>query len=246
MAETLNLNSVQVQAETPTTKTFLFELADSQFDYEPGQYITLKLLDDIDDPRGPQRPFTLSSSPTESGIISITIKTTESLFKQRLEQIAEQQLEPAACLKLRGPLGSFTLDSQRPAVLIAGGIGITPFRSMLRYLSDRHISLPVTLVYSNTTPDEIAFGNELEEIADGGDWLEIVYTITQNENAYPEWTGQRGRIDAGLLREACKRLQRPIYYVCGPPGMVAGITDILQQELNVAESDLRVEKFAGY
>lgn len=246
MAETLTLKSVTTRAETPSTQSFIFELGDDSLVYKPGQYVTVKLLDEIDDPRGPQRPFTLSSSPTDERHISIATKMTGSPFKKRLQWIAEHNVEPGKHLRLRGPMGRFTLDTERPVVCIAGGIGITPFRSMFRFINDRNGKMPVRLIYSNTTADDIAFRKELDELAAGGDWLRITYTITRSGNDEQTWDGRKGRIDADLISEASADLDAPLYYVCGPPGMVQAMTDILEQELGVPEPDLRTEKFAGY
>lgn len=246
MPDTLSLRSVESRTETPSTQTFLFRLAEDAFRYQPGQYITIKLLDDINDPRGPQRPFTLSSSPTDQNVISITVKMTGSVFKQRLQQLARQGGSLDEHLNLRGPLGSFTLDAQRPAIMIAGGIGITPFRSMLRSLGNEQQHEPIRLLYSNSTPEEIAFREELDELADQHDWLQVIHTISRPEDSDSPWRERTGRIDAELIREVSADLQQPLYYVCGPPGMVKAMTDILQDEFGIAEEDLRVEKFVGY
>lgn len=245
MAETLSLKSIETRAETPSIQTFFFELATADFDYRPGQYITVKLLDNIEDPRGPQRPFTLSSSPTEK-LISISVKMTGSPFKKQLQSIADQQENPDTHLKLRGALGSFTLDAQRPAVCIAGGIGITPFRSMLRYIDDRKINLPVSLLYSSSSADDIAFRDELDEIANKDSGLKTVYTITGSRAGNLRQPAKSGRIDAALIHQVSSRMQEPVYYVCGPPAMVTAMADILGSELGVGEADIRVEKFVGY
>lgn len=245
MAKILSLKSIESRMETFSTQTFFFELATNEFDYQPGQYITIKLMNGIEDPRGPQRPFTLSSSPTER-LLSISVKMTGSPFKKELQRIAERQEEPETHLKLRGALGSFTLDTQRPAVCIAGGIGITPFRSMLRYIHDRQRNLPVSLLYSNSSDDDIVFRDELDEIANKDSWLETIYTITGSQHGNLQRASKSGRIDAALIREASSRMREPVYYVCGPPAMVAAMNDILGQQLGIDEADIRMEKFVGY
>lgn len=245
MAATLALTSVESRSETPSARTFFFGLEQDGLDYLPGQYITIR-LEGLEDPRGPQRPFTLSSSPTEGRRIHITTRMTGSPFKQALQKIANEEDGLEQRIKVRGPLGSFTLDMERPAVMIAGGIGITPFRSMIRYLADQKAGLPIVLLYSNNIVSDIAFRDELDTVAEKADWLSIIHTITRTSEIEHAWSGRTGRIDSELITEAADHLDNPIYYVCGPPGMVTGMAGIIQSELSVPESDLRVEKFTGY
>ena len=146
---------------------------------------------------------------------------------------------------MRGPMGEFKLDTERAAVMIAGGIGITPFRSMLRDAADRGVDLQMILLYSNRTPAEIVFKQELDDIARRWKHLKIVYTITRPEEA-TDWAGKTGRIDARLIREQAQTLNAPLYYVCGSRTMVDDISRVVADELNVAQEDLRTEKFTGY
>lgn len=241
MAASIHPRSVESLQETSSARTFYFGLAEP-FDYHAGQCITVKLAD-VEDPRGPQRPFTLSSSPTEPGRISITIKMTGSPFKETLKKLADDDARLAEQLTLRGPMGDFTLDTERPALMIAGGIGITPFRSMIRHACDHAEGPAITLLYSNDTPDEIAFREELDSLAENNDWLTVVHTITGDTG---DWSGRTGRIDADLIAEHAGRLDNPVYYVCGPPDMVGAMEKILEDELTIPEADRRSEKFSGY
>jgi glycine betaine catabolism B len=241
MSETLYPISVCRREETGSVVTFVFELK-SSIKYQAGQYVSLKLVD-VDDPRGAQRPFTLSSSPTEGSRVSVTMKMTNSPFKTRLTEISERGALDE--IKMRGPMGEFVLDSGRAAVMIAGGIGITPFRSMLRCAADRGLGVQVALLYSNSTPAEIAFKSELDAIARHWAHLKIAYTITRPEKA-KSWAGNTGRIEADLIRKHAEALNDPLYYVCGPSSMVNDITRLVEDDLNVAAEDLRVEKFTGY
>lgn len=244
MASTLDISSITARAETPDTQTFTFEL-DNSLDYQPGQYVTLKLAD-VDDPRGPQRPFTLSSSPTEKKRIAITLRQTGSPFKKALQQLAEQQKDISDQIKVRGPMGDFTLDTERAALMIAGGIGITPFRSMIRDLYDRGVNIPVVLLYSNRTAEDIAFRDELDDIAGATDWLTVIHTLTQSDETDDNWRGRTERIDGELVSSVARQLADPIYYICGPTNMVTALVDIVQGQLEVPEGDIRFEKFSGY
>jgi len=235
--------AVEAYAETPTTQTFRFRLDGAMFDFRPGQYVTVKIAG-VDDPRGPQRPFTLSSSPSEADALWITTRMGGSPFKEALKELGAGG-DCSGRVNLRGPLGKFTLDRQRPAVMIAGGIGITPFRSMIRWVKDTQAEVPIVLLYSNETPAEIAFREELDDLAEAESWLEVVHTITDPEAA-EDWDGRTGRIDDKLIGEAAARLDHPVYYVCGPPGMGEGVHDAVVEDLGVREADLRPESFSGY
>jgi ferredoxin-NADP reductase len=241
MSKTLHPISVCHWQETGSVVTFAFELEGS-IEYQAGQYVNLKVTG-VDDPRGPSRPFTLSSSPTEGSRLAITMRMTNSSFKTRLTEISERGA--LGELKMRGPMGDFKLHGGRAAVMITGGIGITPFRSMLRCAADRGCDLQVVLFYSNSTPLEIAFKRELDDLARQWRRLKIIYIITRLEKA-KTWAGKTGRIDADLIQEHAGALDTPLYYVCGSPTMVNDIGRLLKDELNIAAEDVRTEKFTGY
>ncbi|MDZ7735296.1 MAG: FAD-dependent oxidoreductase [Gammaproteobacteria bacterium] len=106
--------------------------------------------------------------------------------------------------------------------MIAGGIGITPFRSMIRHAVDTAAGNAIILLYSNDTPDEIAFREELDSLAENNDWLTVIHTITGDSGS---WSSRTGRIDADLIAEHAGRLDSPVYYVCGPPDMVKAMDE---------------------
>lgn len=245
MASKLNPRSIESRPETPSTRTFSFSVDDGGFDYEPGQYVAVK-LEGVEDERGPQRPFTLSSSPTEQGQIRITSRMTGSPFKRALESLAEQDESIADRVRLRGPLGGFTLDPERESVMIAGGIGITPFRSMIRCLWDQGGGQHIVLLYSSTTPEDIVFRDELDTIAADAEWLDLVHTITEPHRAREKWAGRTGRIDTQLIADAADNLKNPLFYACGPPAMVSAMARIIEDQMRIPKADLRTEKFTGY
>lgn len=226
--------------ETPSVATFRFEAPGAGFSYEPGQFVSIE-IESVADPRGPRRSFTLSSSPTERGVVAITTKLTNSPFKRRLEALA-----PGEPVTLRGPFGRFLLEAVRPALLIAGGIGITPFRSMLRFAADTGLRRPTVLLDSNATVEEIVFREELDRLTQQLPSLTIVSTVTRPQYGETIWTGETGRIDARMIRKAAKGLEGPVAYACGPPAMVASMRAVLLQQLGFPDTDVRVEEFTGY
>ncbi|MGH9367182.1 MAG: FAD-binding oxidoreductase [Thermoanaerobaculia bacterium] len=225
--------------ETPSVMTFRFDLEGQRLDYEPGQYVSLALPDSAG-PEG-QHSFTLSSSPTEEGAIAITTRITGSAFKARLGS-----LKRGETVNVRGPFGRFTLEAGRPSVMAAGGIGITPFRSMLRFTADTGSAQRIDLLYSSGTVEEIVFRAELESLAGRIESLTVEETVTRPEPAASFWQGRTGRIDAPMLARAAGQLSRPLHYVCGPPGFVSGIRATLREDVGVADEDVRFEEFPGY
>ncbi len=224
------------QPETPSVTTFRFARV---FDYLPNQFVTLK-LHGIQDPWGPMRRFSLSSSPTEDHL-SITTKLTGSPFKEGL-----LALRPGDEAQVMGPLGHFVLDPERPAVMIAGGIGIAPFRGMILYAADRGLEIPIILLYSNRTPEDITFRGELDGLAQKLPHLRVLHTISRPADAKLGWRGRVGRIDAGFIRGATEGVEAPIYYICGLPEMVEDMALLLYRGLGIPAQDIRVERFMGY
>ncbi len=221
--------------------TVAFSLGEHRFAYEPGQYVSLVVPGVEDDPRGSERIFTLSSSPSEQGILTITTRDSGSPFKERLLR-GPEDLE----VEVRGPLGRFVLDSQRPAALLTGGIGITPFRSMIRAGGDRGFGEPVVLLYSNRTVEEIAFRDELERIAAENEAFTLGLTVTRPGDGDAPWAGRTGRIDGAWIEEMAGALANPRCYVCGPPAMVHELTGVLSHQIGVADEDILSEEFEGY
>ncbi len=231
---------LDARRDTPTVTTFRFGLDGRGFRFLPNQFVALQ-LDQVEDPWGPVRRFSLSSSPTEEGFISITTKMKGSPFKERL--LSLKSGEEAHVL---GPLGNFVLDATRPAVMLAGGIGISPFRGMIRYAADRGLAIAIVLLYSNRVPEEITFRAEFDELSRRWDNLRVIHTITRPQEAQVSWQGRVGRIDAALIQEATKGLEKPVYYICGLPAMVEDMANLLYRGLAVPAADIRLEKFMGY
>jgi ferredoxin-NADP reductase len=220
--------------------TFRFSTEGSGFRYLSNQAVRLS-LPGVEDPWGPVRTFSLSSSPTEPGQISVTCKISDTPFKQALSR-----LRPGDPATVYGPLGAFLFDIARPSVLIAGGIGITPFRGMLRFASDSHATTQRRLLYSARTPDEFVFLSELEELSRNDRHLKIHTTVTRPGESPGPWQGRVGRIDEAWIRMASDGLERPLYYVAGLPEMVQTVIAALRGPLGVPEDDIDYELFRGF
>lgn len=221
------------------TELFTFDLLGKEISFTPGQFIFVTIPNLLyPDDRGGRRQFSITNTPTQKGIIAIATRIRDSGFKKTLMEMplgARVQLGPTA--------GRFVLpeDTQRPLVFIAGGIGIGPFMSMLRHIKEQALPYVITLLYSNKDKASTAFFTELKEMPGNIPGLSVIFSMTQD----PSWQGETGRIDAGFVKKHIPDLQKPIFYVVGPPAMNAAIIQTLL-EIQVAKENIRQESFAGY
>jgi ferredoxin-NADP reductase len=208
-------------------------------DWRPGQYFWVELLDSpYDDERGPRRHITIATSPTE-GRLGLATRLRDTAFKRGLAELAVGD-----AIEVEEPKGTFSLpeDTEPSYVFVAGGIGITVFRSMLHFVADRALPYRVTLLYSNRDRASTAFLDELTELESRIPGLKVVATMT----ADPDWTGERRRIDERFLRDHLgDELGAFTYIVAGPPGMVDGMKELFGG-LGLPEEQLIVQGFAGY
>jgi ferredoxin-NADP reductase len=155
--------------------------------------------------------------------------------------------EPGTQVKVEGPYGDLTLSatSRRPAVFLAGGIGITPFRSIVLDAARNKVQRPQFLFYSNRRPEDAAFLGELRQLQKENPNFTLVATMTQPQKSQQAWQGLTGHIDKRMLQDSIGNLATPIYYIAGPPGMVAALHATLN-DAGVSDDDIRAEEFAGY
>ncbi|MCI4323274.1 MAG: FAD-dependent oxidoreductase [Thermoplasmata archaeon] len=231
---------LESRRESPSAMTFHFSTEGSGFRYLSNQAIRLA-LPGVDDPWGAVRSLSLSSSPSETDRLSVTCKISDTPFKQALAR-----LQPGETAEIYGPLGQFLLDVERPSVFIAGGIGITPFRGMLRYAVDTEIAPEQRLLYSARIPEELVFRAELDSIARRSDRVQVHYTVTRPAESPTPWGGRVGRIDPSWIQELAEPLDRPKYYVAGLPEMVNDVVAALQGPLGIPEDDIDYEVFRGF
>lgn len=238
MAVKLELALQEIKHESAFAKTFKFVLDSQEFTYQAGQYLTIDLA--VEDPRGKRRPFTISSSPTEKGFVTITTRIGPSPFKQTLNS-----LRTGSRVEIRASFGNFLLpsDNSKPVVMLAGGIGITPFRSMIKFASDSKLKLPINLIYSNRTSQDIPFKIECDNLCQLNHFFKPLYTITEKDDS--SWEGLTGFIDQKMIKENISDIANSIFYICGPPAMVEAMQQNLQI-LNIPEDRIKIEKFSGY
>jgi ferredoxin-NADP reductase/nitrite reductase/ring-hydroxylating ferredoxin subunit len=228
----------------------------SFLDYTAGQYAFFDIGGVHNDSRGPIRHFTISSSPTED-FVMITTRIRDTPYKKRLSSLEEDTI-----VKVRGPQGKFVLhvDYSKPAVFLSGGIGVTPFRSMIKYATDKQLPIKIVMFDSNRNQENTLFKREFDEYVNINRNLKIVYTITEEEEqgaqdttlssspTRQQWTGERGRIDKDMLTKHLTddEIKNSIFYTCGPPGMIKAMQDIIQNDLKIPKDRIKVEEFTGY
>ena len=206
------------------------------FDFKAGQAIDL-MLPGIEGGHA----FSLVNAPYDDEL-AIATRMRDSAYKRALKALA-----PGAGAHIDGPFGSLTLhrNAAREAVFLAGGIGITPFMSMLRHVAHERLEHRVVLVYSNRRPEDAAYLDELVALEEAQPWFRLVATMTEMAKSALPWSGERRLVDAALVRSATTGLAAPIFYVAGPPGMVESLRATLAAA-GVDEDDVRSEEFFGY
>jgi ferredoxin-NADP reductase len=213
--------------------------------FKAGQFMDLTLLDPYEtDPEGNTRGFSINSAPDDPELI-FTTRLRDTAFKRVL-----RSLPLGTGVQLDGPFGNFTLhnDENRPAVLLAGGIGITPFRSFVRRAAHEHLGHRILLLYANRRPEDAPFLDELYGFERENRRFTFVPTMTRLSDSRASWTGETGRIDPGMILRHTRRSAthaNAIYYIAGPPPMVAGLHGIVSS-LGIDDDDIRIEDFAGY
>ena len=223
------------------TELFRFEKP-AGFEYKAGQAVDIALIDPpITDEQGTSRAFSLVGAPSEREL-TIATRMRQSAFKRTLKD-----LPIGARVNLDGPFGSLTLHDNRArkAVFIAGGIGVTPFVSMLRHAAAERLPGEFVLVYSNRRPEEAAFLEELRQHEKRMERFRLVATMTQAQTSRLPWHGETERIEADFLKKAAVDLAGSVCYVAGPPGLVnAG--RLALNGVGVDDDDIRSEEFFGY
>lgn len=224
------------------TYSFYFYSANIDLNFLPGQYTRMTLSIEKPDERGSSRLFTIASSPLEKNHIMITTKIIQSSFKKRM-----MELEPKELVQFFGPMGGFVLNEKEKEhrVFLAGGIGITPFHSMTTYACAKNLSIPINLIASFSTQQDLVFYEELLYIAKKNPYIKIIYTITRPEESSIQWRGEIGRISDALIRKYVRNIFEPLYYIVGPPAMVAAIEEVVRG-MGVTSERIFIENFTGY
>lgn len=214
----------------------------TNFAFKAGQWVDITLQNPTEqDPKGNTRGFSIASGPEED-FLMVATRLRESAFKHEFAKIP---LETE--VQLQGPGGSLRLhnDASRSAVFLAGGIGVTPMRSILLDAAYRKLPHRIFFFDSNRRPEDAPFLDELLALRGQNPNYTFIPTMTRMADSTREWNGERGVIDKAMLEKYLGTAKSPIYYVVGPPGMVTGLHNMLN-EAGIDDDDIRTEGFSGY
>lgn len=223
------------------TMAFQFEKP-SGFIFKPGQWIDITLLDPSEtDAEGNVRGFSVASAPEEE-LLMVATRMRDTAFKRELAKMpmdTEVKITPAG--------GNLTLynNPARTAVFLAGGIGVTPVRSILLHAAQQRLPHKIVFFFSNRRPEDAPFLNELEALQKENPNYTFVPTMTHIADSQQQWNGETGKIDKEMLTRHLGAAESPIYYIVGPPGMVKGMQEMLN-ESGIDDDDIRTEGFSGY
>jgi ferredoxin-NADP reductase len=223
------------------TTAFRFEKP-ANWRFKAGQFLDLSLLDPSEtDAEGNTRTFSIASAPHEETLMLAT-RIRNTAFKRVLKT-----MPAGSTVKIEGPSGDLALhnDVKRTAVFLAGGIGITPFRSMVFQAAREKHSHRIILFYSNRRPEDAPFLDELGALEEENPNYKFVSCMTEMEKSHQSWLGEIGPIDKELLLRYLKDAVSPVYYIAGPPEMVKSLHTMVK-ETGVGDGDIHAEEFAGY
>jgi predicted ferric reductase len=203
-----------IRQETHDTRSIDFE--GDHPDYAPGQFMLLRLR--IDGALSTPHPFTISSSPARKGL-SVCIKSVGDFTSSISEGVGPDQ----AFVDMPYGVFSFLNHDAERYVFISGGIGITPFMSMLRFMRDKKLDKEAILIWGNKTQRDIAFEAELEKLASQMTSLKVFHVLSREK----EWPGEKGRIDTEKIKRIVGDFIRVEFFLCGPPGMMKDLEKAL-------------------
>jgi ferredoxin-NADP reductase len=217
--------------------------------FKAGQFMDLTLISPPEtDAEGNTRGFSINSAPDDPDLL-FTTRLRDTAFKRVL-----QRIPLGTEIKVEGPFGNLTLhnNASRPAILLAGGIGITPFRSMVRRAAHEKLPHRIILFYANRRPEDAPFLDELRGLARENPNFTFIPTMTQMSSSHLPWQGETGYLDHEMIVRHLKSstspvhdAARPIYYIAGPPQMVANLHTMLNKA-GIDDDEIRTEDFTGY
>ncbi len=223
------------------TEAYELDTSGSDFKFQAGQYADLTLLDPpYADAKGNQRTMSIANSPDQTDRLMFAVRLGRSAYKRSLHDMPLN-----SPVGLSRPTGRLVLpdDARRPVVMIAGGIGITPMRSMIEWATVNRLPHKITLFYSNRTLAATAFWDELNSWAKQNPNFKLVATLV--DEIPNDWPHERGMIDAAMIKRHIQNVTEPYYYTAGPPAMVASMREILRN-LRVPPEQRKNESFDGY
>jgi glycine betaine catabolism B len=224
----------EIIPRTADTSSFRF-LRPAGFDYKPGQYMLVSIKSGENEL---MHPFSISSSPTDRDFLEFTKKFTASEYSARLKA-----MKLGDWTRIDGPYGKFTCECEYEKILfLAGGIGITPFISIIKYCTDNRLATNMVLFYGCRSENEIAFKKELDDTQLKNPNLKVIPVL--NEPG-PGWRGKVGFVTADLIRQEVPDFKERVFYACGPPVMVGAMQKVVAA-LGLPETQMKLESLVGH
>jgi len=233
-----SVNLIRKETIAEGTMAFYFSKPDG-FSFRAGQFADLTLINPPEtDSEGDTRGFSLANAPFEPDLVVAT-RMRDTAFKRVLKD-----LPIGSGVTLDAPYGDFTLHkaAATPAVFLIGGIGVTPVRSMIAQATHDKTAHRIILLHASRTPADLPFKSDFEQLARDNPNFSYITTV---ETAPAGWQGERGFIDAEMVKRHIPDLHKPIYYLCGPEGMVGAMWELLES-FDINEDNIRTEQFTGY
>lgn len=229
MSDLITVAFLKKEKIAKDTWRFFFQ-RDRDFIYKPGQYSSIFLGEDF-------RDFTIASSPLEEDAFFIVTKNGKSTFKKNLFA-----LSPGSTISVKHPAGGFTMreGEDTPLVMLSGGIGITPFYSMITYADVMKLQIPITLIAAFSKREYMIFEEELENIKKENKLVKIIYTLSQDV-----WENDKGRISEEHIKKYVHNLSNKSFMIAGGEKMVENTEELLLS-MGINPSHIRIDIFTGY
>ncbi len=224
----------EIIQRTYNVKSFRLDVKSKGPDFKAGQFLEVTLKDKP----GLKRYLSISSSPTEKCHLEFTKKITESEFSQALNN-----LKAGDAVIVKYPFGNFTLRGAPKIAFLSGGIGITPIRSISKYVVDKNLGTDIILLYANRSIRDIAFREDFDFMQKEYPKLRVVHVLCEPAVGFK---CTPGLINARVIKNEIPDYSERKFYLCGPPGMVEAMQGILTKELKVPDTDIITENFQGY
>ena len=235
-SDTFSLELIRSEVQTHDAKTLCFRMQDGkQLVAKPGQFLTFHLNIDGDQV---VRCYSICSSPLKTDYVEITPKRTENGY---VSVFLNDVAMPGLVIKASGPAGQFYFNAEvhTDIVLIAAGSGITPMMAMLRYIEERALNVPVTLIYCARTSQDIIFQRELTRLQRSLAQFRLIITLSAPDAA---WKGHKGRLNKELLLERVLDFRAPTFFLCGPGAFMQHVSELLKEQ-GVSADRIKQESF---
>ena len=223
---------------THNVKSFRFRIKED-VDFKPGQFffVTIK-IEEVER----TKHFSFSNSPTEKGYVEFTKRITDSEFSKALDR-----LKIGDWARLKMPYGSFVFDGQHKKIaFLSGGIGITPIRSICKFVTDMRLATNIVLFYGNNKEEDIIFRQDLDRMQSVNKNIRIVYTLTSSDIDSKIWQERVGFIGDEMITQEISDFNERTFYICGSPKMVESVINILKNKLSIQSNKIKTENFTGY